>query len=158
MSFPDQTSSEHLESSNFDGDLLTKKAACNRLGPKRFGQLCMKSHAPLSPRESSSPFCCAILLRSLLQDEVTSNALWLARLHEPFVVIFTSVVTTQVLDFIPCLILYFSLPFLGLLKDFRFIPHEVNPDLLWIIIHESDKVASPPCDLVGDGPHTSEWM
>ena len=91
----------------------------NRFSPKRFGQPRMKSHASLSLHESPvHPFRCAILLWSLLHSEVTSNTLLLAKLHESSVAIFTSVVTTQLLDLTPCLILYFGLLFFEHRKDF----------------------------------------
>src|SRR3954465_3814155 len=93
-------------------------------------------------------FRCAVLLRSLLHSEVTSNALLLAKLYEPVVAIFTSIVTAQVLDLAPSLVFDFGLPFFELFKDFRFLPHEVDPDFARVVIHEGDKIASTtmrPC-------------
>src|SRR4051812_11917086 len=54
----------------------------------------------------------------------------------------------QVLDLAHSLIFYFSLLLFELFKDFRFLPHEVDPNFARVIIHESEKIASTtmqPC-------------
>src|SRR3954464_5048467 len=109
----------------------------------------MKPHASLFLHESPvHSFRCAVLLRSLLHSEVTSNALLLAKLHEPVVAIFTSIVTVQVLDLAASLVFDFGLPFFELFNDFRFLPHEVDPDFAKVVIYEDEKIASTtmrPC-------------
>ena len=143
-SLPDQTSSAHLKFSNFDGDWLTKYAAwLIDSAQKRFEQTRMKSYASFPLHESLvHPLYGAILSWGLLDSEVPSNVFLLAKLYEPFISIFTSIVIAQVLDLPPSLILYFDLPFFELHKDFRFLSHEVDLKLSWIIIYEYDIIAS----------------